>query len=95
MTREQFESKIPARIIHPSHGELYRQIAVNKDEDIIVNYVVYNSTLNLFDTRTKSSTYGTIGKSYQEVFESLYPFMVKQGHIKTQENIEKDESIWR
>lgn len=81
MTREQFEAKIPFQIIHPSHGELKRKIVIDKEGDIIVNYVKYNSQSNIFDTTSKGSTYGTIGKSYKEVFDSLYPFLVEQGHI--------------
>jgi hypothetical protein len=87
MTREQFESKIPFRIIHPSHGELERKIVIDNEKDIIVNYVVYNSPSNMFDSSSTSSSYGTIGKSFQEVFDSLYPFLVEQGHIIDNEKI--------
>jgi hypothetical protein len=87
MTRDQFVSKIPYKIIHPSHGELERKIVEDKYGEIIVNYVKYTSPSNSEDNSIISSSYGTIGKSFQEVYDSLYPFLVEQGHIIDNEKI--------
>lgn len=73
MTQEEFESKIPALIIHPSHGELYRRIQHDKkDKEILFSY----------RNDQKHNTYGTVAKTFQELFDDLYPFLVKEGHIK-------------
>lgn len=73
MTQLEFYSKIPGIIKHPSHGELYLYINYDKkDNEIIVGYK---------DIDYKNNSYGTIGKTYQEVYDSLYPFLVEHGHI--------------
>ncbi|MBK9482311.1 MAG: hypothetical protein IPO02_10120 [Bacteroidetes bacterium] len=71
MKRAEFESKIPYIIIHPSHGESEMQIKVDKEKDIIVGY----------KNRHGANSYGTIGKTWQEVFDKLYPFLIEEGHI--------------
>lgn len=73
MTQSEFHSKIPGIIIHPSHGESFLFITYDKkNNEIIVGY----------KNEKKLNSYGTIGKTFQEVFDSLYPFLVEQGHIK-------------
>jgi hypothetical protein len=73
MTKSEFTSKIPGIIIHPSHGELFLYIKYDKKDDEII--VGYN------DRDYKNNSFGTIGKTFQEVFDSLYPDLVKHGHI--------------
>lgn len=71
MTRAEFESKIPYFITHPSHGESERHIRIDKEKTISVGY----------KNRHGANSYGTNGKTFQEVYDSLYPFLIEQGHV--------------
>ena len=72
MTQSEFYSKMPGIIKHTSHGESFLFITHDKkDNEIIVGY----------KNEKKYCSYGTIGKTYQEVFDKLHPLLIEQGHI--------------
>jgi hypothetical protein len=71
MNVEDFKSKIPYIIEHPSHGTGEREIICNEPNEKGVCY----------RHRDKTSSFGTYGKSWQEVYNSLYPFLQKEGYI--------------
>lgn len=78
MTQSEFRSKIPGIINHISNGESFLFITRDKkDNDIIVGY----------KNEKKHCSYGTTGKTFQEIFDSLYPFLIEQGVI-SKKNIE-------
>jgi hypothetical protein len=73
MTQSEFYSKIPGIIIDPSHGELFLYIRYDKeDDDIVMGYK---------DENNNNNSFGAFGKTYQVVFDDIYPVLVKHGHI--------------
>ena len=72
MTQLEFHSKIPGIIIDPAHGESFLYIRRDKTDDTIV--VGYKN-------EAKINSFGAEGKTFQEIYDSLYPDLVKHGHI--------------
>ena len=73
MTQSEFYSKIPGIIMHPSHGELFLYIRHDKEDDYIVT--------GYKDENNNNNSFGAEGKTFQEIYNILYPDLVKYGHI--------------
>jgi hypothetical protein len=72
MNIDDFKSKTPYLIEHPNHGIGEREIIINKPNEKGVCYRYKNN----------SASFGTYGKTWQDVFDSLFPFLEKEGFIK-------------
>lgn len=72
MTLDEFKSSIPYLIIHPSHGEGEREILINTKDKKGVCY----------RHRDKTASFGTYGETWEDVCNSLKPYLIKEGYIK-------------
>ncbi len=72
MNREDFLSKVPNGIQHPSWGYGELEVLVDRKDLKGVCYRHHDNT----------ASYGTYKTTWKELYDDLGPFLVEQGHMK-------------
>lgn len=72
MTQSELTSKISGIINHTSHGTSFLYITHDKNDNTIIVGYKNASSMNSF---------GTEAITFQEIYDNLYPDLIKHGYI--------------